>query len=91
MGPVVIADLLPTRLCFAVLRGGVARLDRVEVRLTQAPDLGAGPVDRIDYVPGEIAAVMYPRESWRDMTADEVRAARALLEKLTKEARDAAA
>lgn len=87
----MIADLLPTRLHFAALRGGVARMAGVEVRLTEAPDLGAGPVDRCDYVPGEIAAVMYPRQGWRDMTAEEIDAAKALLERLTKEARDAAA
>ncbi len=87
----MIADLLPTRLWFAATRGGAARLDGVEVRLAEAPDLGAGPVDRLDYVPGEIAAVMYPRQPWRDLTADEIRAAQALLEQLTKEARDAAA
>lgn len=86
----MIADLLPTRLYFVAMRGGVARMGGVEVRLTEAPDLGNGPVDRVDYAPGEIAAVMYPRNGWRDLSPDEIAAAQALLERLTKEARDAA-
>ncbi len=86
----MIADLLPTRLYFVALRGCVARLGGVEVKLSEAPDLGSGPVDRLDYVPGEIAAVMYPRQGWRDLTPAEIGAAQALLERLTKEARDAA-
>lgn len=91
MSAAVIADLLPTRLYFVAIRGGVARKDGVEVRLTAAPDLGDGPVDRIDYAPGEIAAVMYPRGPWRDMFDYEVVAAVALLDALTKGARDASA
>lgn len=85
----MIADLLPVRLYWAGLRG-VARLNGREVRLAGPPQLPGVDVDAIDYAPGEVAMVMPKRQGWRDLTADEIAAARVLLAELTKDTPDAA-
>jgi hypothetical protein len=79
----VIADLLPTRLYWVGLRG-LARMNGREVALSAPPDIGT-TLEALDYAPGEVAVVMPRREGWRDMTAEEVAAARRLLEQLTAE------
>ena len=82
-GDDVIADLLPVRLYWVGMRG-VARANGVEVRLTTPPAIGTD-MEAMDYAPGEVALVMPRRQGWRDMTPDEIAAARRLLEQLTKE------
>lgn len=79
----MIADLLPVRLYWIGLRG-VARMNGREVRLTTPPDIGT-PMEALDYAPGEVSMVMPKRQGWRDMTPDEIAAARRLLEQLTTE------
>jgi len=81
---VSIADLLPTRLYWQGLRG-VARLNGHEVRLAAKPELPGVDLVAVDYAPGEVAIVLPRREGWREMSAAEVAAARALLEQLTSE------
>lgn len=79
-----IADLLPTRLYWAGLRG-VARMNGHEVRLTAPPVLPGVELLGIDYVPGELAIVLPAREGWREMTPAEVAAAREALEHIVNE------
>lgn len=81
----MIADLLPTRLHWEPGHGGMARMGGVEVRLDCPPDLGAGPVLALDYVPGELATVQYRAEAERDMRPDERDAALAQLRRLTNQ------
>ena len=74
-----------TRLRFSG-RNGLAKMHGHEVRLTTGPDLGAGPVWSVDYRPEIAFGRIQPRsiDPMRDMTADETRAADALLRKLTE-------
>lgn len=80
-----------TRLYWAGGRG-IAKLHGKEVRLSAPPHLPGLEVDAVDYTPEvHVAMVMPRRYGWRDMTADEVSAADALLRQLIQEVRDAPA
>lgn len=73
-------ELYRSRLRFSG-RAGVAKLHGRSVLLATAPDLGAGPVHAVDYVPEVGIAEVVPRpcDPRRDMTPAEVAAADALL------------
>ena len=75
--------LLPTRLYWQGMRG-VARLEGREVALRAKPVLPGVDLLAVDYAPGQVAIVLPRREGWREMTAGEVVAARALLEQYTQ-------
>jgi hypothetical protein len=76
--------LYSTRLYWAGTRCGVAKLHGVLVQLTAPPDLPGLRVTAIDYVPEVgMRTVMPYAGAWRDMTAEEARAADALLVRLT--------
>lgn len=76
--------LYSTRLRFQA-GAGIAKLRGAFVRISRAPDLPGVRVVAIDYVPEIHLAMVQPyADAWRDMTADEVRAADALLVELTK-------
>lgn len=80
------SDLLySTRLRFCG-RCGVAKLRGVSVPIFVAPDLGAGPVHAVDYVPEVRITEIMPRacDARRDMTPEEIEAADALLVELTR-------
>lgn len=68
-----------TRLRWDAVKG-VAKLHGVSVALTEPPNLGRGPVFRVDYRPEEAyAVVQYPGQPPRNMDADEARSADNLL------------
>lgn len=62
-------------------RSGVAKCGDLLMRLTMAPDLGAGPVHSCDFVPEVHIAEIQPRacDCRRDMLPEEIEAARRVL------------
>lgn len=77
--------LYRTRLYWVGLRG-YAKLDDREARLPGPPKLPGLPdlrIDAIDYCPDvQVAMVMPKFGGWRDLTAEEIAAARAYLQAL---------
>lgn len=73
-------------------RRGVAKLHGRTVYLASAPRLPGAEVQMVDYAP-EVCCreIVRAGERRREMTADEIRGADALLAELTKETRDAPA
>lgn len=66
-------------------RDGVAKLHGLVVELTGPPQLSCLEVECIDYIPEiHLCRVQPARYAWRDMCADEVAAADALLRALVK-------
>lgn len=63
---------------------GVARLHGRSIELDEAPDLGAGPVESMDYTPEVGCVEIRDRacDSVRQMTAAEIHAADRLLRRL---------
>ena len=64
---------------------GIAKLHGVTVALAVAPDLGAGPVETLDYTPevGCLEIRQRACDPMREMTPAEIHAADALLRVLT--------
>lgn len=79
------AALYRTRLYWVGMRG-YAKLEGREARLTGPPKLPGLPelrIDAIDYCPDvQVAMVMPKFGGWRDLTAQEIAAARAFLANL---------
>ena len=64
-------------------RDGVAKLHGRVLELTGPPQLPGLEVECIDYIPEiQLCRVQPARYSWRDLTADEIRSADALLREL---------
>ena len=62
---------------------GLVRFGGRQAKLTAPPHLPGLRITAIDYRPGSIAQVMPYADKWRDMTAGECAAARALILELT--------
>jgi hypothetical protein len=76
--------LYTTRLYWVGMRG-IAKLHGRQVKLVAPPHLPGLRVDSLDYVPEiRLASVMPSGHGWRDMNADEIRAADVLLRQLTQ-------
>ena len=65
-------------------RAGLARLNGQQVKLWDAPALGAEPLHAVDFIPDIGLAEIQPRpcDARRAMTGEEVAAARVLLDDL---------
>ena len=75
-----ILDAAASRLVWEPSRGGSATRKGRSVPLAEPPDLGAGPVHAVDYVPRIVASITPAvHEAPRDMRPDEIAAAEAAL------------
>lgn len=74
-------SLYPTRLRWQRPKG-IAKLDGVQVALTEPPTLDAARVEAIDYAPGIVYMVMWPFGGWQEMTSAEIVAADAYLRRV---------
>lgn len=83
------ADDVSDDLYYTVLRWGngrgIAKAQGMKVTLTEAPDLGAGPVEFVAYRPEvrDLEVRMHGAAEVREMTRAEERAADALLREMT--------
>lgn len=74
-----------TRLYWLGMRGIAASNGR-QVKLTAPPHLPRLQIDAIDWAPELRVAMVMPRRGvWRDMTGDEIEAARGVLEQMVQE------
>lgn len=66
---------------------GTAKKHGTTITLGLVPDLGSGPVHQLVYIPenGQHEVSTHPREPMRLMSLEEIHAADALLERLTRE------